>query len=124
MPTAQGLVTLPEQVTVEKVADSLPTVQGLIVLDLLAGRSVDEIREDYVTSSDIDRDDLFAAAQRTAKRRLGVLEINDPDVEAAMSGDLAAWRVWLHPSQKRLVEHRGWNGPYRVTGPGNRGSYR
>lgn len=120
-PTAQGLVTLPEQVTVEKVADSLPTVQGLIVLDLLAGRSVDEIREDYVTSSDIDRDDLFAAAQRTAKRRLGVLEINDPDVEAAMSGDLAAWRVWLHPSQKRLVEHRGWNGPYRVTGSAGTG---
>lgn len=119
--TARGLVSIPDQATVEKIADSLSTIQGLIVLDLLAGRDVKEIREDYVVSTSADREDLIAAAKLTADRRLGVLEINDPDVEAAMSGDLAAWRVWLHPSQKRLVEHRGWNGPYRVTGSAGTG---
>src|SRR5205085_1870713 len=37
------------------------------------------------------------------------------DLQALLSAPLATWRVFLHPSQRKLVE-RDWNGPVRVLG--------
>ena len=34
---------------------------------------------------------------------------------AIEDGDFAAWRVFLHPEQRRYVE-RSWNGPFRLSG--------
>jgi superfamily I DNA/RNA helicase len=39
----------------------------------------------------------------------------DSDLEALLAAPLALWRVFLHPSQRKLVE-RDWNGPVRVLG--------
>ena len=38
------------------------------------------------------------------------------ELRAVMEGALAKWRVWLHPLQRRLATHDGWNEPFRVTG--------
>jgi superfamily I DNA/RNA helicase len=42
--------------------------------------------------------------------------VDNEDLLAAIAGDMAAWRVWLHPTQLKLADHDGWNGPFRVTG--------
>lgn len=40
---------------------------------------------------------------------------DDTDLEALLAAPLERWRVFLHPSQRKLVE-RDWNGPVKVTG--------
>ena len=48
--------------------------------------------------------------------RAEFLVITDDDVlEAMLSAPMEQWRVFLHPSQRRLIE-RDWNGPVRVLG--------
>lgn len=40
---------------------------------------------------------------------------DDSDLEALLAAPLERWRVFPHPSQRKLVE-RDWNGPVKVTG--------
>jgi hypothetical protein len=39
----------------------------------------------------------------------------DLELAAILNAPLEKWRVFLHPSQRKLVE-REWNGPVRVLG--------
>ena len=60
--------------------------------------------------------DDFAAAldNDNSKQHFFVVE-NDEALEAMLDAPLEKWRVFLHPSQRQLVE-RQWNGPVRVLG--------
>jgi hypothetical protein len=63
----------------------------------------------------IDPTDVAAALQ-TPESKAEFLVITDDDVlEAMLSAPLERWRVFLHPSQRRLVE-RQWSGAVRVLG--------
>jgi Superfamily I DNA and RNA helicases len=63
----------------------------------------------------IDPTDV-AAALETPESKAEFLVITDDDVlEAMLSAPLERWRVFLHPSQRRLVE-RQWSGAVRVLG--------
>lgn len=117
---ASGVVGLATAAEVEAVADSLPTTQGVMLLELLAGCTVEEVRADYGTEEEVDVTDFDTALHTSIGRRLGLISIEDKDVEAAMAGALEAWRVWLHPVQRDLVE-KHWNGPARVTGTAGTG---
>jgi len=63
----------------------------------------------------IDVDDIEAAVGRDASRRAFHVVDSDAAFEAMLAAPLERWRVYLHPSQRRLVE-RNWNGPVRVLG--------
>ena len=55
-----------------------------------------------------------AAALETPESKAEFLVITDDDVlEGMLSAPLQRWRVFLHPSQRRLVE-RQWSGAVRV----------
>jgi len=63
----------------------------------------------------IDREDFVAALDRPdSKRRFLVVE-DDLELAAILNAPLERWRVFLHPSQRTLVEAR-MNGPIRVLG--------
>jgi len=65
--------------------------------------------------SNVDPEDFQAALERDAsKRRFAVVE-NDEALEAMLDAPLEKWRIFLHPSQRKLV-HRSWSGPVRVLG--------
>lgn len=63
----------------------------------------------------IDESDFSAALERDSTRRHFVVLTDDSDLEALLAAPLERWRVFLHPSQRKLVE-RDWNGPVKVTG--------
>lgn len=63
----------------------------------------------------VDTEDVDAALRRiTSRRRFKVLE-SEHELREMLNAPLEKWRVFLHPSQRRLVE---WdvNGPIRVLG--------
>ena len=116
---ADRLVAISDENAFFTAADTLPRAQSDAVLDLLSGRSPDDVWAELVQlepETKIDTNDIDTALQRPLSRLSFVSSENQEEFQAALKGDMEAWRVWLHPVQRRLVEHRGWNGPYRVTG--------
>jgi hypothetical protein len=90
-------------------------VDGLILL--ADGKPIEVVIEELERQrpSAIDPSDV-AAALETAESTAEFLVITDDDVlEAMLSAPLERWRVFLHPSQRRLVE-RQWGGAVRVLG--------
>lgn len=114
--SAEELVAARTTREAESVAEELPLTQGVIVLDLLAGKGVQAVREEYLATGEVDTDDLVKAMRRPISQIVFVDAEDSAAVQAAFEGPLAAWRVWLHPTQASLARHTGWNGPYRVTG--------
>jgi superfamily I DNA/RNA helicase len=115
---AEKLVTITDEEQVLALAGALPAVQGDAVLDLAAGRSAEDVWADLVAEEarDVDTADVETALDRPVSR-LTFTDGHDADeLRAVLEGDFQAWRVWLHPLQRRLAYHDGWRGPFRVTG--------
>lgn len=121
---AQHIALELKQVTSEeaflRIAEALPASQGNAVFDLAFGKSPQEVWDDLVIEDPgpIDVDDLEAALKRPLSRLsfTAVDGDNEEELRAVLEGDFAKWRVWLHPLQRKLATHEGWNGPFRVTG--------
>lgn len=60
-------------------------------------------------------DDFAAALDNDSSKQQFFVVDNDAALEAMLDAPLEKWRVFLHPSQRQLVE-RQWNGPVRVLG--------
>lgn len=81
-----------------------------------AGESYDKIIADREASVEaVDTDDFAKALEQDATRRHFVVITDDSDLDALMAAPLERWRVFLHPSQRRMVA-RDWSGPVRVLG--------
>src|SRR5579875_1144726 len=96
----------------------LPAEAAEALTWLAEGLPPEEVRE-AVTSQTImeqvDTTDLAAALQRADSRRRFVTIQTDEDLTAILDAPLEKWRVFLHPSQERLVA-KAFSGPARVTG--------
>jgi len=90
------------------------------VLSLLAdGCSYEEVyqllQEIVQESTKMDSEDFAGSLDNPiSKQRFYVVE-NDLELMEMLKAPLEKWRVFLHPSQRKLVE-RDWNGPVRVLG--------
>lgn len=80
-----------------------------------AGEPFDKIVNEQSAPATVDQSDFGAALERDSTRRHFVVLTDDSDLEALLAAPLERWRVFLHPSQRKLVE-RDWNGPVKVTG--------
>ncbi len=113
-----------KQITTEdalqKVVEALPGSQGNAVLDLAFGKDPQDVWNDLVIEEPgpIDIDDFEAALKRPLSRLsfTAVEGDSEDELRAVLEGEFAKWRVWLHPLQRKLATHEGWNGPFRVTG--------
>ena len=79
----------------------------------LAGDSYETLVQQRETP--VDTNDFDAALGRDESRSRFVVMDDDLELQAMFNAPLENWRVFLHPSQRRLVE-RHWNGPVRVLG--------
>jgi hypothetical protein len=79
---------------------------------LLAGADPDDIL-DEITRPDgpVDLDDYESAAERPVSRIASADEVT----AAALAGEFAAWRLFLHPRQRELVR-KDFTGPAKVSG--------
>lgn len=111
----QALTTVPE---LEAMQAKLPVEAFEAVYFLAEGLALDEVMAEYAMpdgSVEVDSNDFSAALQRTqTQRRFRVVE-DELELQQMLEAPLEQWRVFLHPTQRRLVE-RDWNGPVRVLG--------
>lgn len=84
---------------------------------LAEGDSLEEVERAMAveTPASVDVADFNAALERDASLRRFVVVHDDEALEAMLDAPLEKWRVFLHPSQRKLVQ-RSWNGPVRVLG--------
>ena len=81
----------------------------------LAGETYEQLVADREAPEHVDTDDFASALNRMESRTRFVVAEDDLALEAMLNAPLEHWRVFLHPTQRRLVE-RHWNGPVRVLG--------
>ena len=90
-------------------------VDGLILL--ADGKPIDAVIDELERKrpAHVDTSDV-AAALNTPESQAEFMVITDDELlEAMLAAPMEQWRVFLHPSQRRLVE-RDWSGPVRVLG--------
>ena len=84
---------------------------------LLAGESYDSVYNYlYADNTTVLDDDFIAALENdSSKRTFYVIEKDDTELMNMLNAPLEKWRVFLHPTQRKLVE-KEYNGPVRVLG--------
>ena len=85
---------------------------------LVEGMPVDEVKSAIAvkpTTEEVDPKDLGTALENPDTKRRFVTIKSQDDLAAILNAPLAKWRVFLHPSQEKLVG-KNFNGPARVLG--------
>lgn len=94
--------------------------QSQVLLGLATGSSVEEVREELALrppeiAGDSD-DALRASFERPASQMQFAMISGSEELRRVIEeGDFGAWRVFLHPTQRKWAEHH-WNGPFRLSG--------
>lgn len=105
-------------------AENGPEWQQLALVGLAAGMGVDEVMQDLGLSQGqeplaardaTDADLLKSLGQPAASIEFARIEGVDELRRVIESGDFGAWRVFLHPEQRRFAEQRT-NGAFRLSG--------
>ena len=96
--------------------DRLPVEAYEALFLHLAGESYETlVLEREAPEPPVDPDDCGAALGRLDSQARFAIAHDQMELEAMLNAPLERWRVFLHPSQRRLAE-RHWNGPVRVLG--------
>jgi superfamily I DNA/RNA helicase len=93
---------------------------GTILVDLGAGDAAEAIAarmqlEKVPSSADADADVLESLKRPAAGLQYAFIDDQDELRRVIEQGDFGAWRVFLHPEQRRYVERR-YNGAFRLSG--------
>ncbi|MEU2384901.1 UvrD-helicase domain-containing protein [Streptomyces sp. NPDC012461] len=93
-----------------------PQLSGEVLLALYDGKSYDDVLEQVTapvaTPDPVDPEDFSAAVDRPAT----IVTTTDDALREALEGeDFGRWKVFLHPTQAKLVT-RDYSGPARVGG--------
>lgn len=115
---AEQLIELALTVTTSGELDQLlegaPLLSKDVLYGLAAGMDLDEVRKEITAPVELDeRPDLDDFA--TALTRTKVTTVDDDLRQIIEEGDFRAWKVFLHPTQERIVR-RHYNGPARASG--------
>ena len=102
----------------DRVASDFPQEAAEALYMLAAGYKLDEVRKEMelpVEPKKVDTGDFVAALEKPdSKRRFFVVE-DEQELAEMLNAPLDKWRVFLHPSQRKLVE-TDWKGAVRVLG--------
>ncbi|GAB0102555.1 ATP-dependent helicase [Nocardia sp. JMUB6875] len=116
---AEPLLALVAKITNEDELHGLmsyaPQLTSEVLLELSAGKTPEEVMEQITApvaaAEDVDADDYQAALDRPA-----TVTTEDGALQAILEeGDFGRWKVFLHPTQRKIVE-RNYSGPARVSG--------
>lgn len=99
------------------IEDELPpeAFEALLFLEVEGSLEATKRELGIEDESDIDPEDLGAALKRQSSQRHFVLITDEKEMEQVLNYPLERWRIFLHPSQRRLVKMQA-NGPVRVLG--------
>lgn len=93
---------------------------GSILVDLAAGDTAEAIAarmqlEKSLTSGDADADVLQSLKRPAAALQYAFIDDQDELRRVIEQADFGAWRIFLHPEQRRYVD-RSYKGPFRLSG--------
>ncbi len=118
---AERVLTARDEDSLLTIAGSAPSEwQGLAVLDLAAGLSIEDINEKLGLEKpavDAQSDEALIEGLKKPAGQLTFawIESNEELERVINEGDFGAWRIFLHPEQRRFVD-RDYKGSARVTG--------
>lgn len=115
LPRIKDLISVEDLESVEK---TLPIEAFEALYLLAAGTSLDEVLVDYASKTatkDVNTEDFAEALNQDASRRRFYVVGDEMELLEMLEAPLERWRVFLHPSQRRLIA-RHWSGPVRVLG--------
>ncbi|WP_300343334.1 3'-5' exonuclease [Nesterenkonia sp.] len=121
---AEAALAAPTEEVLYQVAERMPDVQQLMLLDLAAGTPLEEAREklglpdaeEVEKLRGADEEERLAAGVRNAPSSFSFLGGTPQEVQRAFTDlTMEQWQLFLHPEQRRWVEHRG-SGSFRLTG--------
>lgn len=111
--------SIDSEAQLDQAAPQLPPEASEALTALAAGYTLDEVYREFDKSTDTDRpidaENYDAALENLNTRRRFFVVEDDLVLQEILESPLEKWRVFLHPSQRSLVE-RDWNGPVRVLG--------
>jgi mRNA-degrading endonuclease RelE of RelBE toxin-antitoxin system len=102
----------------DRIEDQLPQEAYEALFFLAEGFSLEDVFQDFEIAKikeEVDTDDYETALNNPDSRRRFFLVEDDLELAAILNAPLEKWRIFLHPSQQKVVE-RNWNGPVRVLG--------
>ncbi|WP_250032187.1 UvrD-helicase domain-containing protein [Paractinoplanes maris] len=95
--------------------DRAPQLTTDVLFALFDGKSYDEvlkgITEPVQAHDEVDVEDLAAAVMRPATQ----VTSDDEALQFMLAGSFERWQVFLHPTQRKIVERR-YSGPARIGG--------
>ncbi len=96
--------------------------QGLALLELASGHSVAQVKETFSLATAeaepeaSEEERLIKGLQHPAAQiSFAWIENNEELRRVVEGGDFGAWRVFLHPEQRKYVD-RSYGGPFRLSG--------
>jgi superfamily I DNA/RNA helicase len=114
----EDVKAIQDEADLDRNADSLPGEVSEALYMLAAGYSIEEAYNELdkdVPAKVVSDDDFKAALEHPdTMRRFHIVE-DAEEMEAMLNAPLEQWRVFLHPSQRKIVKIDA-NGPVRVLG--------
>jgi len=101
----------------EAMEKQLPVEAFEAIYLFAAGTPWEDIEQEYAAKKEtpVDPTDIAAALERPESQRSFYVVEDELELHEMLQAPLERWRVFLHPSQRKLVDRR-WNGPVRVLG--------
>jgi len=100
---------------------ALPEAQYAALHALACGMTLDEAKEEVArlyaagtTPEQVDTDDLVSAMERSPSQVTFVA--GHEELRLILAHPFAAWRMFLHPSQRKIAYRTSYSGPAQVTG--------
>ncbi|KUI09913.1 DNA helicase UvrD [Mycolicibacterium acapulense] len=119
---AERAMAAPDESALLEVAEAGLEWEGSALLDLATGIAIETIRDkhgftDQPIDTSVDEDQqIIAALERPAsKMQFAFIEDDEELRRVIEGGDFAAWRIFLHPEQRRYVESN-YGGAFRLSG--------
>jgi len=116
---ADALIAPALAVTTDEELDQLiagaPRLTAEVLTGLGSGMSVEEVAREITQPSSTELGPGFENDMAAALTRTAVTTVDDDIRNVLAEGDFRAWKVYLHPAQRKIVE-RNYGGPGRVSG--------
>jgi hypothetical protein len=108
---------LTSEAHLDAMQNMIPDIQYTTLLGLASGQSPEEIWAEisqYASNEPVDTKNIVKAMERTPSRV--VIVGSNSELEGVLEHSFAAWRIFLHPAQKKIAYARRYSGPAQVTG--------
>jgi superfamily I DNA/RNA helicase/mRNA-degrading endonuclease RelE of RelBE toxin-antitoxin system len=105
----------------DQIEKHLPSEAFEALYLLAAGYSLEETFRELEKNAQqpeaqVDTEDFEAALENIDSKRRFVVVEDDQTLQDILNAPLDQWRVFLHPSQRKIVDKAAYNGPVRVLG--------